>query len=313
MGFEKDTAERTIGLKPGLNALAVLAVAALFNQFFSYTKHAPALSAIIPFADDPYDAVGSIAMILSCLLAVLSLVRVFSAHMAGSSSALIKLFIARTQIAVPLSVLVALGSDGIAMARHPFAWMGKAAAGELLALWAGMAAISLAVLLFVRAPVRGISLPETQQAQRQTQVHWRRATLVLLVCAAMLAVFPEYVIQSTPLHFLAIIVGFVLLIAPQSALTVALLPYDASETRIQGDATRSHSRLWIQWSAVAFLGVAIGACALLAEVFEGGMGSAPQNRALLVSSVFIGAGTSGLLIAFAFLKKPLGLFRKTSP
>jgi len=57
--------------------------------------------------------------------------------------------------------------------------------------------------------------------------------------------------------------------------------------------------------------MAVGTCALLSEILEGSGESVPPARILLVSSVFLGAGTSGLLIAFAFLKKPLGLFRKT--
>jgi hypothetical protein len=308
MGFEKDTVEGTTALRSGLNALAVLALAAVFNQFFSFTKHTPTLAAIMPFAEDPYDAVSSIAMILSCLLAVLSLVRVIQAHLMGSLSALSTVFIARTQIAVPLSVLLALGSDGVAMLRHLPMWIGKPATGELLALWAGMAAISLAVLLLVRAPWGGIRFRETMEQGRHP---WRRAVVVLLACTAILALFPEYVIQSAPFHFLAIVAGFIVLIAPQSAFVLALLPYDGADTQIQQTPTRSRSRLWMQWSGVAILGIAIGAISLLAEAFEGGMGSAPPARILLVSSFFIGAGASGLLIAFAFLKKPLGLFRKT--
>lgn len=308
MGFEKDTADGTTSLRSGLNALAVLALAAVFNQFFSYTKHTPTLAAIIPFAEDPYDAVSSIAMILSCLLAILSLVRVIQAHWSGSSSALRTMFIARTQIAVPLSVLVALGSDGVAMLRHLPMWVGEPAAGELLALWAGMAAISLVILLLVRAPLGGIRFRETMEQGRHP---WRRAAVVLLASAAILALFPEFVIRSAALHFLAIIVGFIVLIAPLSALVLVLLPYDGAETRNHQTPARSGSRLWMQWSAVAILGVAIGACALLAEGHEGGTGGVPPARILLVASVFIGAGTSGLLIAFAFLKKPLGLFRKT--
>jgi hypothetical protein len=304
MGFEKNTAEGKSALRPGLNALAVLALAAVFTQFFSYTKHLPSLAAIIPFGEDPYDAVSSIALILCCLLAVLSLFRVVQAFVTGSSSPLSKLLIARTQIAVPLSVLVAVGSDGIAMLRHPSAWMGKAATGEILALCAAMAAVSLAVLILVRAPVRGIIISAPHS-------HWKRATVLLLACFAMLALFPEHVIQNVPLHFIAILLGFIVLIAPQSALTVALLPYDAAENRMKNEPTQLLSRPWMQWSVIALLGIGIGACALLAESLESA-GSVPPSRILLVSSVFIGAGTSGLLIAFAFLKKPLGLFRKTS-
>jgi hypothetical protein len=308
MNFEKYSAEGKKALKPGLNAIAVLALAVVFNQFFSYTKHAPALAAVIPFSEDPYDAVNSIAMILSCLLAVLSAFRVVQAHLMRSSGAPDDFLIARTQIAVPLSVLVALGSDAVAMLRHPAEWIGKAATVELLALLAAMAALSIAVLLVVRASVLGI----INSARHRTQNLWKRASVILLLCIAALALFPEKVIQNVSLHFMAILLGFVILIAPQSALAVALLPYTVAEKRINAEPSRLFSRPWMQWCFIALLGMAVGACALLAEVFERGGGSVAPARILLVSSVFLGAGTSGLLIAFAFLKKPLGLFRKTS-
>ena len=217
-----------------------------------------------------------------------------------SSGAPDDFLIARTQIAVPLSVLVALGSDAVAMLRHPAEWIGKAATVELLALLAAMAALSIAVLLVVRASVLGI----INSARHRTQI--------LLLCIAALALFPEKVIQNVSLHFMAILLGFVILIAPQSALAVALLPYTVAEKRINAEPSRLFSRPWMQWCFIALLGMAVGACALLAEVFERGGGSVAPARILLVSSVFLGAGTSGLLIAFAFLKKPLGLFRKTS-
>lgn len=295
-------------LKPGFNALAVLALAVVFNQFFSYTKHAPALATIIPFSEDPYDAVSSIGMILSCLLAVLSVFRVIRLHIAQSSSAPGRLLIARTEIAVALSVLVALGSDGVAMLRHPAQWIGKPATVVLLVLWAAMAALSIAVLLSVRASVRGI----LSTGGHRMRNPWNRATAVLLFSIAALALFPENAIQSTPLHFLAIVLGFILLLAPQSALAVAFLPYAATETQISEEPSRLFSKPWMQWSFIALLGLAVGTCALLAEVFERAGGGVPPARILLVSSIFLGAGTSGLLIAFAFLKEPLGLFRKTS-
>jgi len=308
MNFEKYSAEGKKALKPGLNAIAVLALAVVFNQFFSYAKHAPALAAVIPFSEDPYDAVNSIAMILSCLLAVLSAFRVVQANLMRSSGAPDDFLIARTQIAVPLSVLVALGSDAVAMLRHPAEWIGKAATVELLALLAAMAALSIAVLLVVRASVLGI----INSARHRTQNLWKRASVILLLCIAALALFPEKVIQNVPLHFMAIVLGFFILIAPQSLLTVALLPYTAIEKRFNDEASQFTTRPWMQWSFMALLGMAVGACALLSEILEGSGGSVPPTRILLVSSVFLGAGTSGLLIAFAFLKKPLGLFRKTS-
>ena len=62
----------------------------------------------------------------------------------------------------------------------------------------------------------------------------------------------------------------------------------------------------MQWLAVVFLGIAIGAFLLLGESREG-KGGIPLPERLIVSSIFIGAGIIGLVIAYAFLRKPLGL------
>jgi hypothetical protein len=284
-----------------LNALAVLALSMAFYFFFMFTKHDPAVAAIMPFGDDPYDAIGSFCLILSLVLSVFSLVRAFRPYRPGPPPAPSRAFLARTQIAVPLGVLVTLSADGIAMARHISQWAGKPSTRELAALMLGMAAISLVVLFVVRQSARAIELPAFEHGSR-------RALIVVLVCAAVLTVFPEEIIHSVFLHFLAIVLGDILIAAPQAALAVALLPFDTAAIRAASAAAQSRSRLWIQWGAVMLLGIAIGASILGMEIFGEGAGEASLIQMLLVSSVFVGAGTSALLIAFAFFKKPLGLF-----
>ncbi len=288
-----------------LNALAALALAVVFYFFFMFTKHDPALAPIIPFADDPYDSIGSFCLIVSVLLAVLSLLRAFRPYRPEPPGALHKVFLARTQIALALGVLVTLAGDAIAMARHLSTWTGKAATSELLALMGGMAALSFAVLFLVRQSAREVELPVIPGQSA-------RALIVVLAAVLVLALFPEDAIHSVFPHFLAIVIGFVLVAAPQAALAVALLPYDTAGTRSPGAATRSRSRLWTQWGAITLFGIALGSVTLLQEIFGEGAGNAPLKQVLVLSAVFIGAGTSVLLVAFAFLKKPLGLFRKMS-
>jgi hypothetical protein len=78
--------------------------------------------------------------------------------------------------------------------------------------------------------------------------------------------------------------------------------------RISGARLRPGSKSWIQWSAVAILGISVGVFALMGEMFGENEGSGPLLRNLIVSAFFVGSGTAALLIAFAFFKKPLGLF-----
>jgi hypothetical protein len=291
-------------LKFRFNSLAALTLTVLYNEFFSFTKHDPAVSAIMPFGDDPYDSVASVALIVSILLTVLALIRAFRPYGQGGAPALSKLFLGRAQMAIALGPLVALVGDAIAMARHTSAWMGKAATGELLELMAGMAAASLALVISIRFSMRGMG------PRPSAQVPWRLATMIGIVCAVALATFPEAAIANVFLHFVAIVAGFVIFLAPLSALVVALLP-DSTEGTVERGGKQG-ARVWIQWASVAAVGVAIGTSVLLLELLVDGNQEIPARKIVLLSAMFIGAGTAALLTAFAFLRKPLGLFRKVT-
>jgi hypothetical protein len=286
-----------------VNALAVLALTGVFGCFFMITKHEAALAAIIPFDDDPYDAIGSFCLIVSSFLSGISLYRAFRPYRPDPPAAINKAFLSRTLIAVPLGVLVTLVCDGIALARHPAKWTGKPATLELLALIAVLAALSIIVLFAVRQSALRLELPIDRG-------HTRKALGVLAVFVIILALFPEKVVDSIFPHFLAIVLCFVLIAASQRAWAVALLPYRTYAARLDGAKPLAHSRIWIQWGAISILGVAIGAFVLVQELFSDGAANAPLRQVLLVSAVFIGAGASCLLVAFAFLKKPLGLFQR---
>jgi uncharacterized membrane protein YidH (DUF202 family) len=293
-----------MALRHKIASLAALALALLFDQFFMLSKHEASLAAIIPFGDDPYDAVGSIAMIMSFPLAILSVFRAFMPLQQVTAPEIRRVFLARVQASVALGALVALASDAVAMSRHLSMWLGKPAGVQLVALMAGMAALSISVLYLIRSTVRGIAFTaSTKQA-------WQRAALPCLVSGIALALFPEQIIQNVAIHFLTILIGFAFFFVPLSALTVAFSPLDKAAVAMEGNTPRTRLSKWMQWGAVAGVGFAIGAFALEREIIGEGRISLPAAKLLIVASVFIGAGMSGLLMAFTFLKKPLGLFRK---
>jgi hypothetical protein len=286
-----------------LNSLASLVLAAAFYYFFMFTKHDPSLAAIIAFGEDPYDAIGSFCVILSIPLTVLSLLRALRPYRRNKATALTRVYLARTQIALALGVIVTLAADSIAMVRHVNEWAGKNSVGELAALSIVMAALAIGAVLLVVREVRTIDLPVAPGL-------WNRALIVMVAFVLILALFPEKMIGSASLHFLAIVLSFVLIAAPQTALAMALIPFDT--TQKNPGSGQARSRTWIQWGGVALLGFAFGLSALMAELFGEGGGSLPFVQLLIVSSMYLGAGTSALLIAFAFYKKPLGLFVRTS-
>jgi hypothetical protein len=53
----------------------------------------------------------------------------------------------------------------------------------------------------------------------------------------------------------------------------------------------------------------IGLLAFLGETSEGGGRGVPLARLATVFAVFVGAGAVGVVMGYAFLRKPLGLFR----
>lgn len=105
-----------------VNAAVVLVLAVLFHWLFMFTKHDAALSKIIPFGDDPYDAVGTFAVVIGILIALLSLARAFRPYRPHAPPIEHRVYLVRAQTAVVLAVLITLVSDAVAMTRHPTTW-----------------------------------------------------------------------------------------------------------------------------------------------------------------------------------------------
>src|SRR5690242_15268881 len=108
-----------------INALVIFAFAASFVFFFNITKHQPAFSPINPFAEDPYDAIGSFAFQASILFGFIALFRAFRPSPIGGPSDRQKLLLARTQLVAVLCVSVTIIGDLVALIRHWSLWSGK--------------------------------------------------------------------------------------------------------------------------------------------------------------------------------------------
>src|ERR1700759_205720 len=97
------------------NAVIVLGLAALFFWSFMFAKHDPALRNIIPFGDEPYDAVGSFGVIAGMLIALLSFLRAFRPYREAPATAQ-RVYLIRAQEAAVLAVFITVATDAIAMA-----------------------------------------------------------------------------------------------------------------------------------------------------------------------------------------------------
>ena len=279
------------------NAVIVLGLACLFYWSFVFAKHDPALRNVIPFGDDPYDAVGSFGVIVGMLIALLSLLRAFRPYRGVPSTAR-QMYLVRAQQAVVLSVFMTLASDMVAMARHPSMWSGAASRDRLIALLGGLAVVAVVVQLLIRA--------SQERLPKRDAKDWIAAASAALLAIMVLAVYPETLIRGTPTHLLTVVVGDIVLFAPMRPLLNALVPYKSDKARMEKLPARGQFSTAAQrWGIVVLAGALIGACVFVGEMAEGS--GVPMNRLVFVASVFVGLGLAGFLIAYAFLQEPLGL------
>ena len=282
------------------NAVIVFGLGSLFYWSFMFAKHDPALRDVIPFGDDPYDAVGSFGVIVGMLIALLSLVRAFRPYREAPSTTQ-RTYLVRSQEAVVLVVFLTLASDVVAMGRHPSMWTGASSRDKLIALIAGMAVVTVAVQFLIRA--------SREKLSERGAKDWIAAVGATLLAIMVLAVYPEQLIHGTATHLLTVVADAIALFAPMRPLLNALVPYKSDQGRIEKmPATGQFSAAGRRWVIAALAGALIGACAFLGEIAEG-KGAVPMTRLAFVASVFVGLGLAGFLIAYAFLREPLGLGR----
>ena len=273
------------------DALLVCALSFLFSYVFFFLKHHPPFREIIPFADDPYDAIGSLAFIAVNLLAATSLARVLLPHFVGRSGA--RIYVVRGEAAVAFCVIVTVSADAVAMFRHPSQWRGTSGEHTLLAILGALLVVSIGFLIVIRPRVQPPGLGG-----------WVMPCVVFAVALLCLLLYPESLIRNLVGHLITCNIADVLLIAPVALFVLNLLPDEVS--REPRAARPPHSLGSIpRWSFIALLGLFIGLSAFFAEIRESAA-SIPIARLALVGSVYAYLGLSGLLITYAFLRKPLG-------
>ncbi len=275
------------------NSILAVCLAIGFLFFFQFTKHDPVISAIMPFGNDPYDAVGSFGIIIAGVLSILSVMRAF--HRTRTERQ--KMLIARTQVTVAAVVVVTLVGDSIAMVRHIPMWLGHAGATKLLVLMAGMLVCALLLSLVIRFSIRDIPL-----AARS----WKKAMIISIIAIAVLALYPESVIQTTVGELCTLLAGILLLFIPLSELPTAFIPFNVELP--EADETPRRMGAWKEWGAMALLGLGVGMALLVGEWSGEGAPGTPALK-ILIASIFILAPIVGILIAYYSLRKPLALFR----
>lgn len=324
-----------------VSALLTFGLAILLFPFFEFCKHTPALSLVNAFAEDPYDAVGSFGIQLAPFLSLLAVLRAFRPYQSEKTRDRQQVLFARAAYFSCLSVAVTLVADIISMIRHPSLWLGVSAGYLLATLLGGMVLLTALVLWSISRVTR--SLPLRSPLQR-----WTKASAFSLVGIFLLTLYPEELRQSTPGALLTIAVGVIFLSGLVWALGTAMAPSmdtpfedviddlvaayrwekaytDPSDPTLALDnvleklLTLSLVRSFLQWlnprrhpwRIVILLGVFMGIALLLSEMSS--EGGPPQfGKLAMVAAVFIGVECGGVLLGYALLAKPLGLFRPDS-
>lgn len=328
-----------------LRLIACLAflLALLFVVFFQVSKHQPAFAVLNSFADDPYDAIGSFATqfaIVAALVALLRAFRPYSPPLSDSASAspAQQRLVSRAAALASLAVLVTMVSDAVALVRYRAMWQTLPAGVLLAGLVVALAVVAFLVLWSaVAAAPRQASLGGRAKGRA-----WLGAPAVSLVSVLVLAVYPAEWAQHIGTELLTVAVGILLLFVPLWCLDRAFFGASVppfvdtlddlvaiwSWARGRGGLlawlaapvaaiARWHPMRvvygWLDprrhpWRPVVLLGLVMGALLFLAEMLgEGGPSAA---RFGLIAAIFLGCESFGVLVGYALLARPLGLFRR---
>lgn len=286
-----------------INAAVVFLVAVIFYWFFMFCKHDAALSKIIPFGDDPYDAVGSFAIIIGIFASLLSVFRAFRPHPPNGASIENGVYLVRAQTCVVLAVFITLVADAVAMGRHASMWKSAPQRNELILLLAGMAIVAISVESLIRRSAKEIVPARVATA-------WIRAASVSLAAVLLLAVYPERLINGTATHLLTVVAGALILFVPMRPLLTALVPFEPGTGARENAAVRQGSLRRNRWGIVLLIGMILGVFFFAGEMSEG-TGGMSIRRIAFVGAVFVALSITGLAIAYTFLGIPLGLGRRS--
>ena len=322
-----------------VSAVLTFGLAILFFLFFQVCKQAPALSQVNPFAEDPYDAVGSFGVQLAAFLSLLAALRAFRPYPSAKTRDRQRVLFARAAYCSGLTVAVTLVADMVAMIRHPSLWIGAAAGYMLAALLGGMILLTALVLWLISRVTRPLPL-------RSPRRRWSKAIACSIAGILLLALYPEELRQSSPGELVTIAVGAIFLFGLVWALGTAVAPslerpfedvIDDLVTAYRWEKARSdpsdpwlvldgvleklltlspvHAVLrWLNprkhpWRIPLLLGVFMGMVLLLSEM--GAEGGPPGfGKLAMVAAIFIGVECGAVLLGYALLAKPLGLFRR---
>jgi hypothetical protein len=229
---------------------------------------------------DPCDGVVLFAFCTIALIAILSLLRMFS----GSSSPLRYLYVIRAQQAVLFAIFMMFMAEIIALARNTEMWTRIVSPTRLFALLGALAAVTVATQLLI--------LVTQQKRISMSSLRWTRTILPVVVAIVVLTVCPEWPTYSPSrtAHILTVAVGALVVFIP---LRLFLPELVLNGSDAYGETTTFGTRR--EWTLL-LVGVAV-------QLFD--FWPAARKAIGPIGHMHL----AGFLIAYALLGAPLGFAR----
>ena len=316
------------------DSLRSVFVASMFYGFFEASKHVPSIAQVNPFADDPYDGIGSIAVELALFLGILSLLRAFRPYQSGAPSCEQQRLMAKGRMLGAMAICLTMLGDLVAMIRHATVWERATEGWWLAAAVAGLLLLSSEECWRDWVAVKDLGIAPSGRT-------WLTDFASVVGVLGALALYPERLRHSLGGAVITALVGGFMLLLPLGVIarttlvsygnlttdvvddviamckwikarTAFLFPVYAQLDRLQHARWPLNFAMWInprryRWRLSLLTGSAFGLALVTAELWSDGF--THLGRAVLVIAVFVLLQTTAVLTGRALLADPLGLFR----
>ena len=276
-----------------LNTIVVIVLAILFYLFFDVTKHYQFFSANNPFAEDPYDAIGSFALQTSIFLGIVCLLLLFRSYRNKYLSEEQKLNLIRIQFTIALAVIVTLSGDIVAMIRYFSSMTGTPARDALAILVTAFLLLAITIGFFLYHSAREI-------AETHVSSSWSKPVTISVIFLIILFFYPDHVRETALGAYFTVIVGTILFFTTVSAWGRHMLPI------VNAQYKRIVPR-YLLWLVILFIGILLGFAIVLRELVEDGKIINFADNAFIIL-FYISLEVFGCLVGYAFLGRFLGLF-----
>jgi len=313
-----------------ITSLLVFSLALLFLLFFDKSKHLTMLAEANPFAEDPYDAVGSFGIQLSFFVAVLSLLRAFRPYVTNEIPLNQLILILRGETVALLSILVTLAGDLVAMLRYTSLWTNSAAGWMLAGLTGGLLVLTIGVGL--RLYSIAVNLPLFFESHS-----WR--AILGVVSLLILAIYPANWRESVAGGVFTATLGMAILFISTWALATSIFPrldltyedalddllpiYRSVKSRFRSlslleNLTKINGLCkvfnWLnprrhRWHFIILIALLMGGSLMMVEALSEGV-SANIKLVLLLLAIFLGIEGAGVILGYFLFAEFLGMFRK---